>query len=97
MVVGSGLIGQDTGNGPPTGDNSADEDEGQILPNLSENFISSFSEDEDILQAGLGTMMDDRTDYLSDSRRRSYERWKRETLLRIDELEARDQANSMES
>ncbi|KAL9098228.1 MAG: hypothetical protein Q9163_006078 [Psora crenata] len=39
------------------------------------------------LQPGLGTMMQDKVDYLSDERRRDYLGWKTDILLRISELE----------
>ena len=95
VVVGSGVAQfEDDWEEPQMNIDGADEDDGHILPHLSESFLDSFPE-EDFLQAGLGTMMDDRVDYLSDARRRSYERWKRETLLLIDDLEARDQTKDV--
>ena len=93
VAVGSGLLRQESDSEDPQADDDAgDDDEDRLLPQLSDKFVSSLSEEEDFLQAGLGTMMDERVDYLSDARRRSYDRWKTEMLLKIDELEARDQA-----
>lgn len=46
------------------------------------------SVNEDYLQPGLGTMMDERLDYFSDNRRRSYEKWRNEVLQKINEIEA---------
>ena len=93
MEVGSGLgrKGADQGEDEGTGEGADDEaDEGHVLPVQSRGLVSMGSEEEDYLQAGLGTMMDDRVDYLSDARRLSYQRWKTEMLLQIDELEAHD-------
>ena len=90
--VGSGYHGREDSQRRDAGDDDVDEDEGHILLRPSKGFISMGSEEENYLQAGLGTMMDDRGDYLSDPRRRSFERWKKKTLLQIDELEAREKA-----
>ena len=68
-----------------------DDEEGHVVPIQPKRLVSMDLEEKDYLQAGLGTMMDDRVDYLSDAKRRSYERWKMDTLLQIDELEAREQ------
>jgi len=45
------------------------------------------------LQAGLGTMIQDRVDYLSDERRRDFREWKAGILSKIRELE-REEARS---
>jgi origin recognition complex subunit 6 len=37
---------------------------------------------------GLGTMMQDATDYLSEARKADYERWKTKMIARIEEIEA---------
>ncbi|KAG7005076.1 hypothetical protein G7Y79_00022g052970 [Physcia stellaris] len=44
-------------------------------------------EDLSILKPGLGTMMQDRVDYLSESNMREYQAWKKDILLRCDEIE----------
>lgn len=85
--VGSGLGGEDDEE-EDVDDDDGDE-KGPIFPVQSEGL--NGMEEEDYLQAGLGTMMDDRVDYLSLERRRSYQRWKTEKLLQIDELEAQQQ------
>ena len=38
--------------------------------------------------------MQERVDYLSDDRRREYQKWKRDILSRIDELERREEMGS---
>ncbi|KAA6406775.1 MAG: hypothetical protein FRX48_09498 [Lasallia pustulata] len=45
------------------------------------------------LQAGLGTMMQDKVNYLSEERRLNYVTWKQDVLARIDALEQRQQMN----
>lgn len=69
------------------GADDGDDMDGHNLPIRSQDPFSMKGDDEAYLQAGLGTMMDDRVDYLSDAKRRSYERWRTETLLQIDELQ----------
>lgn len=76
--------------------NDADDQEGRILPIHSHSPVSMDFDEGGYLQAGLGTMMDERVDYLSDEKRRSYERWKKETLLQIDKLEARSQETALD-
>ncbi|KAL8785197.1 MAG: hypothetical protein Q9195_008730 [Heterodermia aff. obscurata] len=51
--------------------------------------MNAHSDDEDmnILRPGLGTMMQDRVDFLSESRMREYQAWKKDILLRCDEIE----------
>ncbi|KAI4205724.1 MAG: hypothetical protein LQ350_000221 [Teloschistes chrysophthalmus] len=39
------------------------------------------------LQPGLGTMMQDKFDYLSDEKRAEYQRWKKRFLARIEQIE----------
>lgn len=51
------------------------------------NFHDLKGNEKDYLQAGLGTMMQDKVDYLSEKRRLHYQNWKKATLLRIVELE----------
>lgn len=43
----------------------------------------------DVLQAGLGTMMQDRVDYLSERKRQDYKLWKEGIMARIEELTER--------
>lgn len=45
-------------------------------------------DDKSILQTGLGTMMQDRVDYLSERKRQEYRAWKEGILLRIEEIES---------
>ncbi|KAF3156879.1 hypothetical protein TWF788_005498 [Orbilia oligospora] len=40
------------------------------------------------MESGVGSMMQDRLDFLSDKRRKAYSEWKTETLHRISQLEA---------
>ncbi|KAK6521655.1 hypothetical protein TWF506_001864 [Arthrobotrys conoides] len=40
------------------------------------------------MESGIGSMMQDRLDFLSDKRRKAYSEWKTETLRRIAQLEA---------
>jgi origin recognition complex subunit 6 len=42
----------------------------------------------DVLQAGLGTMMQDRVNYLSERKRAEYKIWKEGIMARIEEIEA---------
>lgn len=44
--------------------------------------------EQDALRTGLGTMMQDRVDYLSEKRRRDYAVWKKNILARCEEIEA---------
>ena len=89
MAEGPSLNGREHGEQFGRSDD-ADDQEGDSLRVQSQGLVSMNSE-EGYLQAGLGTMMDDRVDYLSDAKRRSYEIWKAETLLQIEALEAQDE------
>jgi len=60
--------------------------EGQLLPVKRHCGSRSDSADSNYLQAGLGTMMHDGVDYLSDERRRDYQVWKADMLRRIAEV-----------
>lgn len=42
------------------------------------------------LQPGLGTMMQDKVDYLSDERRRDFRQWKSDILSQIQDMEKQD-------
>lgn len=43
-----------------------------------------------VSQGGLGTMMQDKVDYLSEERRAGYLRWKERVLKRVEEIERED-------
>ena len=60
--------------------------EGQLLPVKRHWGSKSDSADSNYLQAGLGTMMHDGVDYLSDERRRDYQIWKADMLQRTAEV-----------
>ncbi|KAL8718171.1 MAG: hypothetical protein Q9225_004666 [Loekoesia sp. 1 TL-2023] len=51
-----------------------------------------FTAEKPFLQPGLGTMMQDRVDYLSDEKRADYQRWKKNILARIAQVEKVQQA-----
>lgn len=71
-------------------DSASDDEEageGQFLPGIKRGSWNPDLSDGDYLQAGLGTMMQDRVDYLSPERRRDYQEWKTDMLLQIAELE----------
>ncbi|KAL2044299.1 hypothetical protein N7G274_003004 [Stereocaulon virgatum] len=68
-------------------DGLAETEEEQLLPVQQRIVSKNGATDPDYLQAGLGTMMQDRVDYLSDDRRREYKEWKKSILLQIAELE----------
>ncbi|KAL8736116.1 MAG: hypothetical protein Q9181_002531 [Wetmoreana brouardii] len=44
-------------------------------------------EEQSFLQPGLGTMMQERVDYLSEEKRADYQRWKKDILARIERME----------
>jgi origin recognition complex subunit 6 len=58
-------------------DDDYDMDEGSLNPDKS---------GKEILRAGLGTMRQDKFDYLSEAKRNEYAEWKAEILLKIDVL-----------
>ena len=62
-------------------------DEGPLIPGTRREIRSLEESEPEYLQPGLGTMMQDKVDYLSDERRRDYLEWKTDILLRIQELE----------
>ncbi|KAM0803005.1 origin recognition complex, subunit 6 [Usnea florida] len=75
-----------------SGDDSANE--GAFLPLTRRSLGRRGSLEQDYLQAGLGTMMRDQVDYLSDNRRLEYQAWKRKILIQIEELEKGQDINA---
>jgi origin recognition complex subunit 6 len=70
-------IGLEVKNG--TGDDVQDQDASQA---------EGFAADKNVLQTGLGTMMQDRVDYLSERQRAEYKIWKEAIMARIKQMEA---------
>ena len=66
---------------------SDEEDEGPLLLGTRRPLRGVETSELDYLQPGLGTMMQDKVDYLSDERRRDFQEWKTDILLRIRERE----------
>ncbi|KAI4214934.1 MAG: hypothetical protein LQ351_002649 [Letrouitia transgressa] len=63
--------------------------------NSADRFMLNGSQtNRDYLQPGLGTMMQDRVDYLSEKRRIEYQRWKKDILRRADESEKAQRMNT---
>ncbi|KAL8713060.1 MAG: hypothetical protein Q9220_002920 [cf. Caloplaca sp. 1 TL-2023] len=86
VVQGAGLgLGKDNPNqnGEPD-DSGVDEDDELI--DTTGAFTQDLTET-DFLQPGLGTMMQDRVDYLSAKKRAEYRVWKKDLLARIDRME----------
>ncbi|MCJ1227932.1 hypothetical protein MMC12_004591 [Toensbergia leucococca] len=85
--------------GQGTGLNSEILEEDQVMSNgdmeglqetmtpIKKTVIDDDENNNITLLAGLGTMMQDRVDYLSDARRLDYLQWRKHVLSRIDELE----------
>lgn len=69
------------------GPDDGEREEGDLLPVTTRIVGRRGSLEQDYLQAGLGTMMRDQVDYLSDHRRREYQEWKKDILIHIEELE----------
>lgn len=70
-----------------TQDNGIDDD--CVVPvgmSVLENVDASV---EDFLQPGLGTMLDEKLDFLSDAHNHSFEQWKAKALRRLDMSEAK--------
>ncbi|KAI4259201.1 MAG: hypothetical protein LQ352_000875 [Teloschistes flavicans] len=61
-----------------------DDDEGYVTRNRR---LDWQVEEASFLQPGLGTMMQDKLDYLSDEKRAEYQRWKKGFLARIEQKE----------
>ncbi|KAL9631808.1 MAG: hypothetical protein Q9164_005693 [Protoblastenia rupestris] len=70
-------------------------DEGPLIPGTRRKIRILEESEPEYLQPGLGTMMQDKVDYLSDERRRDYLEWKTDILLRIQELE-KEQESTMD-
>ncbi|KAL8943027.1 MAG: hypothetical protein Q9216_001315 [Gyalolechia sp. 2 TL-2023] len=54
---------------------------------ISKHRSDVYSSGKTFLQPGLGTMMQDRVDYLSDEKRADYQRWRKNILARIALIE----------
>ncbi|KAL8903096.1 MAG: hypothetical protein Q9207_004145 [Kuettlingeria erythrocarpa] len=61
-----------------------DEDEDLVI---GRNESNRYKAERPFLQPGLGTMMQDRVDYLSEEKRADYRQWKKNILARIERLE----------
>ncbi|KAI9732125.1 MAG: hypothetical protein M1834_004221 [Cirrosporium novae-zelandiae] len=68
-----------------SGENRYDQE--ATIPSRKKAKFGQANLAEGILLPGLGTMMQDRVDYLSDDRRADYLEWKSEVVARIDEIE----------
>lgn len=70
-----------------------DNEEGHRILPLQMQTVDDLEDDDDpgYLQPGLGTMMNESVDWLSDAKRRSYEEWKSKILLQMEELQAQQQ------
>lgn len=79
VVEGAGLA-EDNGIADESDDMQVDQedDEEEEKPDKQANGL------ENVLQAGLGTMMQDRVDYLSDKNREKYKVWRGGILIRIE-------------
>ncbi|KAL9610114.1 MAG: hypothetical protein Q9167_005160 [Letrouitia subvulpina] len=73
------------------GANDAERDE---MDTADRFLLNGSHANEDYLQPGLGTMMQDRVDYLSEKRRIEYQRWKKDILRRADGLEKAQRMNT---
>jgi origin recognition complex subunit 6 len=80
IVEGSGLEAD-----VPEGADEADEAD-ELMPDVADP--EGNGTEEDMSQDGLGTMMQDRVDYLSEKKRAEYKVWKDGIMARIEELEA---------
>ncbi|KAL9124147.1 MAG: hypothetical protein Q9217_006499 [Psora testacea] len=88
VQLGSGVgIGENEANPIEDAFAEEEEEEGPLLPGTRRPIRSVEESESNYLQPGLGTMMQDGVDYLSDERRRDYLEWKTDILLRIRELE----------
>jgi len=72
IVEGSGVDGKQSSS------NAVDDSEGEDGP----------IEDDSAVKAGLGTMVQDKDDYLSEKRRHEYKRWKDGIMVRIEAMES---------
>ncbi|KAL8841179.1 MAG: hypothetical protein Q9170_001033 [Blastenia crenularia] len=71
-------------------ENSENDGEGDLL--VSKHRSDRETEEKPFLQPGLGTMMQDRVDYLSDEKRADYHTWKKTIVARIALIEKVQQA-----
>jgi origin recognition complex subunit 6 len=80
IIEGAGVEGKDD-----AGQVEADDEAHPPLP-------GEEVENKDVLQSGLGTMMQDRVDYLSEKKRAEYKIWKQGILARMKQIERGEQA-----
>ncbi|KAI4111728.1 MAG: hypothetical protein LQ338_008347, partial [Usnochroma carphineum] len=71
-----------------SGNSDIDDDENSVL---GRRRPDEYTADNSFLQPGLGTMMQDRVDYLSAEKRMDYQRWKKGILARIEQIEKTQQ------
>ncbi|KAL8769508.1 MAG: hypothetical protein Q9209_004569 [Squamulea sp. 1 TL-2023] len=83
---GAGLGLDDASSDHTNNSDRGDLDEDEALAYLKRETYAYGSE-KPFLQPGLGTMMQDRVDYLSDEKRANYQIWKKDFLARIDRME----------
>ena len=88
VEIGSGVNPDTQGPAEETDDIQQTESEDEAIPTGGTKAFELDSVNEGYLQPGLGTMMDAKVDFLSDARRRSFERWKLGILRRIDDVNA---------
>ncbi|CAF9917644.1 hypothetical protein IMSHALPRED_003709 [Imshaugia aleurites] len=84
--AGVGLDGESEDDADDASDHD-EADEGGLLPMTRGSVDRRDSLDQGYLQVGLGTMMRDQVDYLSDQRRHEYQVWKKGILIQIERLE----------
>ena len=85
IQLGSGLDGSDAGSSEAEKEFETMEEEADPIQWGAPSLLDLTTED--FLQPGLGTMMDERLDFLSDAKNASVERWRAKMIRRIAELE----------
>ncbi|OKL57451.1 hypothetical protein UA08_07225 [Talaromyces atroroseus] len=74
----------------PDGDDEGGDIRGSKRTNI---FLHAGKDEEGLLLPGLGTMMQDRVDYLSENRREDYLEWKADMLQRISKMKKMANSN----
>ena len=85
VKVGSGL---DRDAASVSDEDVEDLEEDSVMIFAMRHAVEPATFSEEYLQPGLGTMLEERTDYLSDAKTRSYEQWRTRMLAKIDSLES---------
>ena len=71
---------------------SESDEQDVILPGRKSSKMSLEKSGKQYLQPGLGTMMQERVDYLSDEHNRDFQEWKTDIMLRIREMQSKPEA-----